>query len=332
VVLGTYNGAQFLEEQLDSFLGQTQQPDELIVGDDGSTDNTLALLTRFAERAPFPVRIHDGPQAGLAANFLSSAQRATGDFVAFSDQDDVWLPLKLQTMLEAVITFRANLAFHAVRSVDDQLKPIRSRSQVTRSRCWSPCRRNVWVPLAGNTMLVARNVIEQCNWQSLPMSQWYPGALVNHDEYVSLIAAASGLNVRISDRLVLYRQHGANAAGAREAGVAPSSWHPGSYVAYVRNRADAARDWERVIVPCLERENRPGATTYYRRAARVQDRRAQFLDASIPNALVLYAWHLLSGDYRSSTPSGLGWRALLRDAYYLTRRIIRRNSPRQHTA
>jgi glycosyltransferase involved in cell wall biosynthesis len=296
-------------------------PDELVVGDDGSTDRTLEIVSRFAATAPFPVQVGEGPRQGLAANFLSAARRATGDLIAFSDQDDIWVDRKLRVTEAALLATRAGLVFHASRAVDEQLRPVRIRYQPTRRHNWPPCTRNIWAPLAGNTMLVHRRVIERCDWQNLPVSQWYPGALANHDEYVSLIAAASEVNVRIADRLILYRQHGTNAAGGREFGVPPSSWSRGSYRDYVLHRAEAARNWATQIVPSLDRTDAAAATAYYLAAERMQNRRAQFLEASRLGAAGLWMAHSLGGDYRSSTPSGLGWRALLRDGYHLARRF-----------
>ncbi|MEJ5330083.1 MAG: glycosyltransferase [Desulfobaccales bacterium] len=110
----TYNGERFLQEQLDSFLWQTRLPDELVVCDDGSTDRTLEILEAFAQKAPFPVRIYRNPQRlGFSKNFEKAALMCSGELIAFSDQDDVWLLEKLQLVEEA---FRKNpdisLCFH----------------------------------------------------------------------------------------------------------------------------------------------------------------------------------------------------------------------------
>lgn len=102
VVMCTYNGEEYLPEQLDSILGQTLPPYEIIVQDDGSTDGTLALLHAYAERhACIKVYSNEGPK-GINSNFFSAMSRATGDFIAISDQDDVWLPEKLEVLSEGI--------------------------------------------------------------------------------------------------------------------------------------------------------------------------------------------------------------------------------------
>ena len=91
VALCTYNGARYLPEQLQSILGQTRLPGELVVFDDGSNDDTVALLRGFAERAPFPVRVsvNEG-RVGPAENFSRAIAAATGEIILLCDQDDVW--------------------------------------------------------------------------------------------------------------------------------------------------------------------------------------------------------------------------------------------------
>ncbi len=96
IAMATYNGAVFLQAQLDSLAAQTRLPDELVVFDDGSSDATLEIVRRFAESAPFLVRLSANPmRLGYAKNFEGAISACTGDLIFLSDQDDVWLPHKL---------------------------------------------------------------------------------------------------------------------------------------------------------------------------------------------------------------------------------------------
>ena len=98
--MATYNGAKYLQEQLDSFVDQTRLPDELVVCDDCSTDSTVEILQRFAEVAPFEVRVFvNEKNLGYAQNFGRALALCTGDLIFLSDQDDVWFPEKL-TVIE----------------------------------------------------------------------------------------------------------------------------------------------------------------------------------------------------------------------------------------
>lgn len=100
IALCTYNGERYLHEQLESYLAQTRLPDELIVCDDGSTDDTVAILEAFAAQAPFFVQIYRNEQnLGVAKNFEKAISLCTGDVIAISDQDDIWLTTKLESFL-----------------------------------------------------------------------------------------------------------------------------------------------------------------------------------------------------------------------------------------
>lgn len=100
IAMATYNGEAYLREQLDSFVSQTRQPDELVVSDDCSTDNTASILQEFAERAPFPVRvIRNSYPLGVRGNFNKALESSDGDCIFLSDQDDVWLPNKINDMV-----------------------------------------------------------------------------------------------------------------------------------------------------------------------------------------------------------------------------------------
>lgn len=103
VVMCTYNGAEYLPEQLDSILAQTLPPYEIVVQDDGSTDGTLALLQSYAERYPNLLKVYQNEGAkGINSNFFSAMHRATGEFIAISDQDDVWMPEKLEVLSQEI--------------------------------------------------------------------------------------------------------------------------------------------------------------------------------------------------------------------------------------
>src|SRR6476660_7280126 len=103
VAMCTFNGGKYLTAQLHSLLKQEILPQELVVGDDGSTDNTIDLLNKFSNIAPFPVYITQNTRTlGWQNNFLSTASRCSGDWVAFCDQDDIWLPNKLSDVQQAI--------------------------------------------------------------------------------------------------------------------------------------------------------------------------------------------------------------------------------------
>ena len=102
----TYNGAsRHLAEQLDSLFAQTLMPKEIIVQDDCSTDNTTELLNEYAAKAPEGVQMRvyrNATQQGINRNFFSAMRRATAELIAVCDQDDIWLPTKLEEQCQAI--------------------------------------------------------------------------------------------------------------------------------------------------------------------------------------------------------------------------------------
>lgn len=99
IAMTSYNASRYIGEQLQSFAEQTRLPDELVITDDGSTDDTPDIVEAFARQVPFEVRYVRNPvNLGMHANFGRTVSLATGDIVFMSDDDDVWFPHKLATV------------------------------------------------------------------------------------------------------------------------------------------------------------------------------------------------------------------------------------------
>ena len=103
IVLCTYNGEQFIKEQLNSILNQTYQVHEIIIQDDCSTDNTWCIISNYQHIYPNLIKTYKNKtNIGPHANFKSAFSRATGDYIAPSDQDDIWYPDKIETLLKTI--------------------------------------------------------------------------------------------------------------------------------------------------------------------------------------------------------------------------------------
>src|SRR5262249_2436564 len=121
----TYNGEKYLAEQLASFAAQSRKPDELVITDDGSSDDTLTIAREFAGKAPFAVHVHNNPQRlGIAGNFGHAIELATGDVIFLSDQDDAWKPEKLAAVA-AIFERRpeVGLVCHDAEVMDEAMRP-----------------------------------------------------------------------------------------------------------------------------------------------------------------------------------------------------------------
>jgi len=214
VAMATYNGRRFLAEQLQSLTAQTMPPAELVVSDDGSTDDTLAVLEAFAHTAPFRVRILP-PHArfGFADNFLHAAEQCASPIVAFCDQDDVWLPHKLATAADRLATDGSVLALHRLMLTDETLRPIgEQHQQIGQDRSFDELELDLYPSGWGNTMTFRRELLTLIPRAERPRQ---PEGIkpLSHDHWVYTLAAALGRVSHIREPLILYRQHGANAFG-----------------------------------------------------------------------------------------------------------------------
>ncbi len=97
IALASYNGSRYLKEQLDSFANQIRLPDELIICDDCSHDESHKIINEFIKKSPFPVCFFKNDNnLGYAKNFEQAVLYCDGDIILFSDQDDVWYVDKIQ--------------------------------------------------------------------------------------------------------------------------------------------------------------------------------------------------------------------------------------------
>ena len=94
VALCTYNGERYIREQLQSIFNQSMPVDEVVIGDDGSSDATMAIINGFKERYPIRV-LEGGHKMGAIRNFLRTISECQGDIIFLSDQDDIWVPGKV---------------------------------------------------------------------------------------------------------------------------------------------------------------------------------------------------------------------------------------------
>ena len=221
VALCTHNGGRYLQEQLDSIGGQTLRPHELIVCDDLSNDDTLDILKRFSVHAQFPVNINvNSKRLGVVKNFESAIAQCSGEFVALSDQDDLWFPDKLQKLAVELRSPDILAVFSDAEIVSADLarmdKSIWQRvgfNQREQDLVKSNCSFSVFLKhhvVTGATLAFKKSL---CRY-ALPIpSSWA------HDAWLSIIASAFGRVSVVSERLVAYRQHDNNVVGAKTSGL-----------------------------------------------------------------------------------------------------------------
>jgi len=221
IAMATFNGEAYIGDQLDSLANQTLLPKELIVCDDGSVDRTQEIVEQWSKTAaPFPVHIYrNEKRLGFADNFLQAASLCNGDLIAFCDQDDVWLPEKLQYCLALFIDEPdLMLLSHNTWVTDEKL----SRIKLLSSRKTCIYERGNFQPLAnplmGFTQVFRKELAHDIPWNTRPRAEAYvqsktPGCLMPHDCWIAIVASSLGKVVVSDTVLACYRQHGKNAVG-----------------------------------------------------------------------------------------------------------------------
>lgn len=222
VALCTFNGARFVREQVDSLLCQTIPPVEIIVIDDMSSDNTVGILQELARTASVPMTVISNTQRlGSTNSFAQAIERCSGEFIALCDQDDIWLPNKLEHLSTALRdNEKATMAFCNASLVNDRLEPLG---------------KNLWdeigfyhleqaVMRSGSALhvLLRHDVVSGMGMMFrakftnliLPFGRTWM-----HDTWITTILAAIGECCPVNEELVLYRQHSGQQLGCHKVSV-----------------------------------------------------------------------------------------------------------------
>jgi len=218
ILLAAYNGEKYIAEQIESLLSQTEKNFVCYVHDDGSTDSTINILKKYELMFPEKIVILNYSSTGGAKNnFLSMLANVEEDYVMFCDQDDVWLPNKIEKTFKTMVLSEEKFesapvcVFTDMYVVDENLRVI-SDSFLKRMKK-NPTKISV-------LQLLCNNVVAGCtlmiNKQCIELSRFYQDAnnIRMHDWWCALVAATCGYLVFLDAKTSLYRQHSVNVIGA----------------------------------------------------------------------------------------------------------------------
>ena len=220
IAMSTYNGGVFLSRQLDSIFAQTHPVDEIVVSDDASGDDTLKILRRYQEAHPeVSWKIMPSEQnQGFRASFMRAICACTGDLIFLCDQDDVWMPHKVERTLSLFEQHPQILSlisdFKTIDAKDIPLHPDASAE-------------NLWVSnrvmFSGESLnaitlceMLGRNQGQGCATairRSLAREYEALGKVWTHDWILNFIAAMHGGLYYLREQLISYRLHGSNVIG-----------------------------------------------------------------------------------------------------------------------
>ncbi len=223
VLLAAYNGAPWLEEQLDSLAAQEDGCFRVLLQDDGSTDGTVALLrARCARDERFVPASAQGEHLGAIGNFLSLLRQTDAPYCALCDQDDRWLPTRLSACRAAMEAAERRYGADTPLLVHSDARVTDARGQVLHDSFFA---HQGWDAGAVELrrLLVQNNVTGCTTLLNAPLRRLVceraeAGRLYMHDWFIALTAASFGQVVFVNEPLVCYRQHGTNVMGASAGG------------------------------------------------------------------------------------------------------------------
>jgi glycosyltransferase involved in cell wall biosynthesis len=214
--MATYNGARFLPAQLESIAAQTIVPDELVVGDDGSTDATEEIFAQFARTVRFPVKFtRNAARLGAAQNFVACILRSTGDVVLLSDQDDAWMPVRVERTIAALADDpAAAYVFSDAELMDERGAHI--AGTLWKRAFFDADGQRAFRAHRGVDVLVRTNVVTGATMgirrdriaSALPVP---PGWI--HDAWLAFLLEVTDGAVPIPEPLIRYRQHAGQQIG-----------------------------------------------------------------------------------------------------------------------
>lgn len=221
ILMATYNGSEYLHEQIDSIFHQTEKDWHLIIRDDGSNDDTPSLLVELAKQHPNKITVVQDSKGNLGplSNFNELCQYSTAPYCSFSDQDDIWLPDKLSRAFEEMQILENNsspnapLMVYADRSIiDSKGKAVVDsyyKHQNIDADSYSRLANNLgFCVAAGSTMLVNRILLEK--------SHPIPKQARMHDTWIELIATGLGNKTYFDEVALSYRRHDNNVSGGSQ--------------------------------------------------------------------------------------------------------------------
>ena len=224
ILLSTYNGEQYLKEQVKSIQDQTYQNWQLLIRDDGSTDGTVKIIQELVaqdERIRF---INQGAieNLGVIKSFHALLKYEKADLYCFSDQDDVWLPEKIAIQVAEAEKHPQNkplLVYTDLKVVDENLNVqhesmIRTQSDHANTELIQELTENT---VTGGVAMINHALAELWTGQE-------KHTLLMHDWYLALLAAAFGKLIYIDQPTELYRQHSSNVLGARTLRKRVKNW------------------------------------------------------------------------------------------------------------
>lgn len=231
VIMATYNGEKYVRRQIESILASSYDDFEIFIYDDGSTDNTVSIVSELEQLHPSRIHLQQNEvNLGVARNFLQAVAKAQADYIMLCDQDDVWKPDKIEKTLKRIKAMEKRLGrdlplavFTDAIIVDENLNTI--SESFFRFNHLDPKKNDLAHILMENKLIGCTVMVNGCVGRLLRQYPMPENARF-HDWWIALLASSMGKISYIDEGTLYYRQHAGNLVGGS------------GFVSYLKNRLE----------------------------------------------------------------------------------------------
>lgn len=222
VCIPTYNGERYIKEQIDSILSQLSDEDEIVISDDSSTDSTLEIIKDYNDNR---IRIFHGNFRSPIYNLENALKNARGPHIFIADQDDIWMPNKVEVMHKYLETY--DCVVSDARVIDDEKNVLHESFYELRHSKAGLIHNLARNSYLGCCMAITKQLCEA----ALP----FPKDIPMHDIWIGSVAECFGRSIFIPDKLISYRRHGGNVSSTSEKSPYSLKEKIGFRVAIIKN-------------------------------------------------------------------------------------------------
>lgn len=200
VAIATYNGEKYISEQLNSIIKQLDKKDEIIISDDGSTDNTISIIKSFKDKR---IKIVNGPKMGVKQNIANAINNCNGKYIFLSDQDDIWLDKKVEIILKEFNNNDISCVVHDCEVFDSDSKKIIYDSFFKYRNSGKGIIKNICKNSYIGCCMAFKSTMKK---YILPI----PNDIEMHDQWIGILCEKYGKSIFTDNKLIKYRRHSNN--------------------------------------------------------------------------------------------------------------------------
>ena len=209
VVMATYNGEKYIKEQIDSILQNMTTDDELIISDDGSTDSTLQIISDFNDKR---IKVIEGPHNGVKQNFANAIQNTSGKYIFLSDQDDIWMKNKIESVLDKFENSNVSVVIHDAEVINEKLE-VTIPSFFEYRNSGKGIIKNIYKNTYIGCCMAFKSELKE---NILPI----PNDIEMHDQWIGIIGELIGNgSLFLKEHLIKYRRHSNNVSQMKHYGI-----------------------------------------------------------------------------------------------------------------